>query len=76
MEMTGPAVPEHGLQAFGDWVLAALGQHADGAGLLVMHRSSVRFFETAPSRRCPKAGRPFRSPSTWQGGRRQVRIPY
>jgi Uncharacterised protein family (UPF0158) len=31
MEMTGPAVPEHGLQAFGDWVLAALGQHADGA---------------------------------------------
>jgi len=31
MEMTGPAVPEHGLQAFGDWVLAALGQPADGA---------------------------------------------
>ena len=31
MEMTGPAVPEHGLQAFGDWVLAVLGQHADGA---------------------------------------------
>ena len=24
MEMTGPAVPENGLQAFGDWVLAAL----------------------------------------------------
>ena len=31
MEMTGPAVPENGLQAFGDWVLAALDQHADGA---------------------------------------------
>jgi hypothetical protein len=31
MEMTGPAVPENGLQAFGDWVLAALEQHADGA---------------------------------------------
>jgi Uncharacterised protein family (UPF0158) len=30
MEMTGPAVPENGLQAFGDWVLAALGQYADG----------------------------------------------
>jgi hypothetical protein len=29
--MTGPAVPEDGLQAFGDWVLAALGRHADGA---------------------------------------------
>jgi hypothetical protein len=29
--MTGPAVPENGLQAFGDWVLAALEQHADGA---------------------------------------------
>jgi hypothetical protein len=24
-------VPENGLQAFGDWVLAALEQHADGA---------------------------------------------
>jgi hypothetical protein len=31
MEMTGPAVPENGLQAFGDWVLAALEQYADGA---------------------------------------------
>ena len=31
MEMTGPAAPENGLQAFGDWVLAALEQHADGA---------------------------------------------
>lgn len=31
MEMTGPAVPENGLQAFGDWVLAAIEQHADGA---------------------------------------------
>jgi len=31
VEMTGPAVPENGLQAFGDWVLAALEQHVDGA---------------------------------------------
>ena len=31
MEMTGPAVPENGPQSFGDWVLAALEQHADGA---------------------------------------------
>jgi hypothetical protein len=31
VEMTGPAVPEHGLQALGDWVLAALEQRADGA---------------------------------------------
>lgn len=31
MEMTGPAVPDNGLQAFGDWVLAAIEQHADGA---------------------------------------------
>ncbi len=31
VEMTGPAIPENGLQAFGDWVLAALEQHADGA---------------------------------------------
>jgi len=31
MEMTGPAQPANGLQAFGDWVLAALEQHADGA---------------------------------------------
>ena len=31
VEMTGPAVPENGLQVFGDWVLAALEQHADGA---------------------------------------------
>jgi len=29
MEMTGPAVPENGLQVLGDWVLAALEQHAD-----------------------------------------------
>jgi len=29
--MTGPAAPENGLQSFGDWVLAALEQHADGA---------------------------------------------
>jgi hypothetical protein len=29
--MTGPAAPENGLQFFGDWVLAALEQHADGA---------------------------------------------
>src|SRR6266481_8931374 len=29
--MTGPAAPENGLQALGDWVLAALEQHADGA---------------------------------------------
>jgi hypothetical protein len=31
VEMTGPVVPENGLQSFGDWVLAALEQHADGA---------------------------------------------
>jgi hypothetical protein len=31
VEMTGPAVPENGLQALGDWVLAALEQHGDGA---------------------------------------------
>ena len=31
MEMTGPAAPENGLQAFGDWVLAAVEQQADGA---------------------------------------------
>jgi len=31
VEITGPAVPENRLQAFGDWVLAALEQHADGA---------------------------------------------
>jgi hypothetical protein len=31
IEMTGPAAPENGLQAFGDWVLTALEQHADGA---------------------------------------------
>ena len=31
VEMTGPAAPEDGLQAFGDWVLAAFEQHADGA---------------------------------------------
>jgi hypothetical protein len=31
VEMTSPGVPENGLQAFGDWVLAALEQHAGGA---------------------------------------------
>jgi hypothetical protein len=31
VEMTSPGVPENGLQAFGDWVLAALEQVADGA---------------------------------------------
>lgn len=31
VEMTAPAAPEDGLQVFGDWVLAALEQHADGA---------------------------------------------
>ena len=31
IEMTGPVAPGNGLQAFGDWVLAALEQHADGA---------------------------------------------
>jgi len=31
VEMTGPAVPENGLQDFGDWVLAAIEQHADGS---------------------------------------------
>lgn len=31
VEMTAPAVPESGLQIFGDWVLAVLEQHADGA---------------------------------------------
>ena len=31
IEMTGPAAPENALQFFGDWVLAALEQHADGA---------------------------------------------
>jgi hypothetical protein len=31
VEMTGPAAPENGMQSFGDWVLAALEQHADGA---------------------------------------------
>jgi len=30
VEMTSPAVPENGLQAFGDWVLAALEQRTDG----------------------------------------------
>ena len=30
VEMTGPAMPENGLQAFGDWVLAALEQRTDG----------------------------------------------
>src|SRR6266699_3163508 len=37
VEMTGPAVPENGLQAFGDWVLAALEQHADGAADAARH---------------------------------------
>jgi len=31
VEMTSLGVPENSLQAFGDWVLAALEQHADGA---------------------------------------------
>lgn len=31
IEMTGPVAPENGLQFFGDWLLAALEQHADGA---------------------------------------------
>jgi hypothetical protein len=31
VEMTAQGVPENGLQTFGDWVLAALEQHADGA---------------------------------------------
>jgi uncharacterized protein UPF0158 len=31
MEMTGPTVPDPGLQAFGDWVLATVEQYADGA---------------------------------------------
>ena len=31
VEMTGSPAPENGLQVFGDWVLAALEQHADGA---------------------------------------------
>jgi hypothetical protein len=30
-EVTGPAVPENGLQVFGDLVLLALEQHADNA---------------------------------------------
>jgi hypothetical protein len=32
VEMTGPAVPENGLQAFGDWVLAALERFKDVLG--------------------------------------------
>src|SRR6266571_8187236 len=39
VEMTGPAMPENGLQAFGDWVLAALEQHADGAAEAARLRS-------------------------------------
>jgi len=35
--MTGPAVPENGLQVFGDWVLAPLEQHADGAADAARH---------------------------------------
>ena len=31
VEVTGPAVPENGLQSFGDWVLAAIEQNADSA---------------------------------------------
>jgi len=31
IEMTSPAAPENGMQSFGDWVLAALDRHADGA---------------------------------------------
>jgi hypothetical protein len=37
VEMTGPAVPEDGLQVFGDWVLAALEQHSDGAAGAASH---------------------------------------
>jgi len=37
VEMTGPAVPENGLQVFGDWVLAPLEQHADGAADAARH---------------------------------------
>src|SRR2546429_308018 len=37
VEMTGPAVPDNGLQVFGDWVLAALEQHADGAAEAARH---------------------------------------
>jgi len=33
MEMTGPVVPENGLQAFGDWVLAAGASTWPGTGL-------------------------------------------
>jgi hypothetical protein len=31
VDITGPGMPENGLQAIGDWVPAALEQHADGA---------------------------------------------
>lgn len=31
VEITGPAVPQDGLQAVGDWVLAALEQRSEGA---------------------------------------------
>jgi hypothetical protein len=31
VQLTDPGTPENGLQAFGDWVLAALEQRADGA---------------------------------------------
>jgi hypothetical protein len=31
LQLTGPVAPENGLQAHGDWVLAALEQRADGA---------------------------------------------
>jgi hypothetical protein len=39
MEMTGPVVPENGPQAFGDWVLAEVQQHADGAAEAAGRRS-------------------------------------
>jgi len=63
------ARPEHA--AGSSFLRAGPGRHL--AGRLA---AGPRPAQAAPSRRCPKAGRPFRSPSTWQGGRRQVRIPY
>jgi len=49
----------------------ALGAISLGAWLLV--RVPRRQLLLGGARR---QGGPFRSPSTWQGGRRQVRIPY
>ena len=37
VEITSPAVPENGLQAFGGWVLAALEQRAHGAAEAARH---------------------------------------